>query len=63
MDVVIKRNSKLPVSMTRTFSTVKDFQRSVMLRILQGEREYAKVSSRHAFIGFRFATKFPQMLQ
>ncbi len=36
-DVVIERNTPLPIEQTRSFTTFKDFQESVRIRVYQGE--------------------------
>ncbi|MCB9507572.1 MAG: molecular chaperone DnaK [Myxococcales bacterium] len=39
---VIERNTVIPTSATRTFSTVVDDQRAISVQVLQGERELAR---------------------
>jgi molecular chaperone DnaK len=39
---VIERNTTIPVKQTQTFSTAADFQTSVTIHVLQGERTMAK---------------------
>ena len=39
---IIERNSVIPISRTRTFSTVADGQTKVTIEVLQGESRYAK---------------------
>ncbi len=41
MDVVIPRNSSIPTQQTRTYSTATDFQTTVEINVLQGERSRA----------------------
>jgi len=42
MTKVIDRNTTIPVKQTQTFSTAADFQTSVTIHVLQGERSMAK---------------------
>jgi len=42
MTVLIPRNTTIPTSKTETFSTAADNQSAVTIRVLQGEREFAK---------------------
>lgn len=42
MTTIIKRNSSIPVKESETFSTGVDFQDTVEIHVLQGERVYAK---------------------
>ncbi len=42
MTKVIDRNTTIPVKQTQTFSTAADFQTSVTIHVLQGERAMAK---------------------
>ncbi len=42
MTVLIPRNTTIPTSKKETFSTASDNQTSVMIHVLQGEREFAK---------------------
>jgi len=42
MTVLIPRNTTIPTSKKETFSTAADNQPSVMIHVLQGEREFAK---------------------
>ncbi len=39
---IIKRNSTIPTEKNMTFATQEDFQTSMMIHVLQGEREMAK---------------------
>ena len=41
MDVVIARNTSIPTQQTRTYSTATDFQTTVEVNVLQGERSRA----------------------
>ncbi len=41
MDVVIARNTSVPTQQTRTYSTATDFQHTVEINVLQGERSRA----------------------
>ncbi len=41
MDVVIGRNTSVPTQQTRTYSTATDFQNTVEINVLQGERSRA----------------------
>src|ERR671915_2537406 len=42
MTTLIPRNTTIPTSKTETFSTAADNQNAVTIRVLQGEREFAK---------------------
>ncbi|HYV27013.1 MAG TPA: Hsp70 family protein [Candidatus Eisenbacteria bacterium] len=42
MNVIIPRNSTIPVKAGEAFTTAVDFQRSILIHVLQGERERAK---------------------
>jgi len=42
MTKIIERNTTIPTSKKETFSTASDNQPSVMIHVLQGEREFAK---------------------
>ena len=42
MNVIIPRNSTIPVKAGELFTTAVDFQRNMLIQILQGERERAK---------------------
>ena len=42
MNVIIPRNSTIPVKAGEAFTTAVDFQRSMLIQVLQGERERAK---------------------
>ena len=42
MTTVINRNASIPVKQSETFSTGTDFQESVEIHVLQGERPFAK---------------------
>src|SRR5206468_1095565 len=42
MNVIIPRNSTIPVKAGEAFTTAVDFQRSMLIHVLQGERERAK---------------------
>jgi molecular chaperone DnaK len=42
MTKLIERNTTIPTSKKETFSTASDNQQSVMIHVLQGEREFAK---------------------
>jgi len=42
MNVIIPRNSTIPVKAGELFTTAVDYQRSVLIHVLQGERERAK---------------------
>src|SRR5207253_8289745 len=42
MTKLIERNTTIPTSKKETFSTASDSQPSVMIHVLQGEREFAK---------------------
>lgn len=42
MNVIIPRNSTIPVKAGEVFTTVVDFQSSMLIHVLQGERERAK---------------------
>src|SRR5437763_628691 len=42
MTVLIPRNTTIPTSKTETFSTAADNQSAVTIRVLQGEREFAR---------------------
>ena len=39
---VIKRNSKVPQSITKTYSTYNDYQRKALIAVYEGERVHAK---------------------
>jgi molecular chaperone DnaK len=49
--VLIPRNSSIPTSYTKTFTTVRDNQTSVKIHVLQGERKIAKEN--HTLAHFR----------
>ena len=42
MNVIIPRNSTIPVKAGELFTTAMDFQRNMLIHVLQGERERAK---------------------
>lgn len=42
MSVIVKKNTRIPLNFYEEFSTSTDFQESVLINILQGERFYAK---------------------
>src|SRR5213078_3196215 len=42
MNVLIPRNSTIPVKAGEMFTTAMDFQRNMLIHVLQGERERAK---------------------
>jgi molecular chaperone DnaK len=42
VDVVIPRNTAIPASKSKTYTTASDSQPSVTIMVLQGEREFAK---------------------
>jgi molecular chaperone DnaK len=42
MDVVIRRNTKIPTSHTKNYTTYQDFQKKVSVAVYQGERPVAK---------------------
>lgn len=42
MTTVIKRNASIPVKQSEIFSTASDFQETVEIHVLQGERPFAK---------------------
>ncbi len=42
MNVLIPRNSTIPVKAGELFTTAMDFQRNILIHVLQGERERAK---------------------
>jgi len=41
-DAIIERNSKVPITITKTYSTAKDNQTEVVVKVYQGERKLAK---------------------
>jgi molecular chaperone DnaK len=52
-DVIVDRNTPVPVDTTRVFTTAKDFQESVAVKIYQGEQRAAE---KNAMLGeFEFA--------
>jgi molecular chaperone DnaK len=55
---VLPKNTKVPVSLTRTFSTVRDEQESVEIVVLQGESQKAKENT---FLGKFTLTNIPKM--
>ena len=53
---VIERNTPVPIEQTRTFTTFKDFQKSVTIRVFQGESREAsenELLGQFEFTGFR----------
>ena len=42
LNVIIKRNSTIPFSMKKIYSTTKDDQTKVEVEVLQGEKYFAK---------------------
>ncbi len=60
MTVIIPRNTKVPVTQSEFFSTSEDFQESVEIHVLQGEREFVEENKS---LGIFKLEKIPSLLK
>ncbi len=59
-ETILERNTPVPIEQTRTFTTVRDFQRSVKIRVYQGESRRAEdneLLGEFEFSGFKRARR------
>jgi molecular chaperone DnaK len=59
-ETVIERNTPVPIEQTRTFTTYQDFQKSVKIRVFQGESRQAEENEmlgQFEFSGFKKARR------
>ena len=59
-EAVIERNTPVPIEQTRTFTTYQDFQKSVKIRVFQGESRQAEENEmlgQFEFSGFKKARR------